>query len=222
MPGKKFYVSLAAILACFLGLHLLHRNPVVVVATNLERLPPALAGFQGHDNPFETAVMEELAPDASLSRSLVPPSGSRLAPMFLYVGYYGTAKGGRTAHNPYACYPAAGWSIVSDGRVEVYYQGQDEPASVNEIVIKRGLESQVVLFWYQSRCNHIVHSGFQQNLNRFFSRLLHGRDDGAFVRLSADAGEDVGRARRQLASFAERLIPQLAAHWPEEREVKGQ
>ncbi len=219
MPRKSFYISLVLLAGVYALLHLLERGPVVVAARNLGRLTAHIAGYDGTDFAFEDRVMEELDPDDTLSRRYVPGTGD-LQPIVLYVGYYGTAKGGRTGHNPYACYPGAGWGVVSDERVPVDFAGRT--VSVNEIVVKRGLETQVVLFWYQSQRDRIIARGLQQNLNRFCNRLLHGRDDGAFVRLSADAPEQVAPVSNQLRRFASQLMPLLAANWPAEREVSGE
>jgi EpsI family protein len=217
VPAKRFFVSLALLAGFYLLLSSLERGPVMVAAKNLDRLPHTIADYQGTDYTFEAAVMEELDPDVSVSRQLLPPEGSGLTPLFLYVGYYGTAKGGRTGHNPYACYPGAGWAIISNERVEVPFGGRQ--VQVNQIVVRRGSEEEVVLFWYQSAGDRIIVSGLQQNLNRFFGRILHGRDDGAFVRLSAPVTGEVGPVSEQLRSLAAQLMPELSRYWPQEREV---
>lgn len=215
MPKKSFLVSLAILAAFYALLSALERAPVVVAARNLSGLPTEIAGWRGSDFSFEDRVMKELDPDDTLSRRYASPSGG--PPIVLYVGYYGTAKGGRTGHNPYACYPGAGWGIVSDERVEVSFRGR--PVKVNQIVVRQGGEEEVVLFWYQSRGDRIVARGLQQNINRFLGRLLEGRDDGAFVRLSRPSGGDAAATSRLLRGFAAELMPQLAAHWPQEREA---
>jgi EpsI family protein len=215
MPKKSFLVSLALLAGLYLLLGALERGPVVVAARTLSGLPTTLAGCRSSEFRFEDRVMKELDPDDTLSRQYAPLSGGR--PIVLYVGYYGTAKGGRTGHNPYACYPGAGWAIVSDARVEVSFGGR--PVKVNQIVVRRGSEEEVVLFWYQTQGENVAARGLQQNLNRLKQRLLYGRDDGAFVRLSTESAGDSTGASRKLRRFAAELMPQLSAHWPLETEV---
>jgi len=216
MPKKSFFVSLIVLVGFYFVVGALERGPVVVAARTLGALPRTIAGYRSEDFSFEDRVMKELAPDDTVSRRFFPASGG--VPIVLYAGYYGTAKGGRTGHNPYACYPGAGWGITEDERVQVPFAGRG--VAINQIVVKRGGEREVVLFWYQSQRDHVVAKGLQQNLNRFWNRVANGRDDGAFVRLSADVvGDDAGPVKEQIQRFAAALMPQLAAHWPVEKEA---
>ena len=78
-------------------------------------------------------------------------------------------------------------------------------------------QRRLVLFWFQSHRNSGMVNALQQTLDRLFGRLLDGRADGAFVRLSTpldDGGESTARSR--LMSVATRLEPVIAQHWPEE------
>ena len=216
MPRKSVIISLVLLAALYGLLHATERGAVVVAEKNLQAVPAELLGYRGVDFRFEEKVMKDLAPDDTVSRHYAPPASGR--PIMLYAGYYGTAKGGRTGHNPYACYPSAGWVILSDKTVEVPFGGRG--AGVNQIIVKRGIEEECVIFWYQSQRDHIVVAkSIGQNVNRFWNRLLNGRDDGAFVRLSAPTEGNVEGCSKELRRFASALMPQLAAHWPREREA---
>jgi EpsI family protein len=156
-------------------------------------------------------VEDELRADINLQRLYVHPTGNAV---WLYVGYYGTARGGRPEHTPRGCYTGAGWGIESSRRLEVDPNGV---LRVNEYVVERDGERQLVHFWYRSHRKTGLLGGMDQNLDRLVGRLLEGRADGALIRLSTPlaAGDEVA-ARGRLLAFAATLDPLLAARWPDE------
>jgi EpsI family protein len=188
------------------------RAPLVVDAAALASLPSEIEGWRARDVPLESTVERELRADFNLQRVYASPSGEAI---WLYVGYYGTARGGRPAHTPRGCYTGAGFGIESARRVDV------DPASglrLNEYIVERGGERQLVHFWYRSHRRTGLLGGLDQNIDRLIGRLWQGRADGALVRLStALRGGDESVARARLVSFAMRLDPLLAERWPIER-----
>jgi EpsI family protein len=75
-----------------------------------------IAGFKATEDSFSDAVYKELNADMHVYRHYRSDDGRQVD---LYIGYYGTAKGGRTPHNPYGCLPGAGWGIVEDQRIDL-------------------------------------------------------------------------------------------------------
>ena len=133
--------------------------------------------------------------------------------IWLYVGYYGTARGGRPEHTPWVCYPAAGWAIESAREVTL------DPASglrANELVVGSEGERRLVLFWYRSEERTGITGGVALSLSHLRDRLLRGRADIALVRVSTPIDGDETAARSQLVGFAAEIDRQLAAHWPRE------
>jgi len=117
MSNKSFYISLILLLTTITGAFLIsRRGDPVVVATNLENLPMEIAGFKATEDFFSEAVYKELNADKHVYRHYRSEDGRQVD---LYIGYYGTAKGGRTPHNPYACLPGAGWGIIEAHKVQL-------------------------------------------------------------------------------------------------------
>src|SRR5665811_1355673 len=109
ISNKTYGICLVSLFTTLLIAGLLSIRPKPVIArTNLEYLPKEIAGYKGVDDTFPEAVNRELNADKQLYRHYRSSDGSQID---LYIGYYGTAKGGRTGHNPYACLPGAGWAI---------------------------------------------------------------------------------------------------------------
>jgi EpsI family protein len=188
------------------------RPPLRVDASPLEGLPLQLGGWSAVDVPLEDEVTSMLRADYNVQRAYLHPLGDSV---WLYVGYYGTDRGGRPEHTPGACYRAHGWDI---GEHRVLELDPDGKLRVNEFVVEKDGRRDLVHFWFQSYRTPSLTGGLDQTLDRLVGRLLHGRADGSLVRLSTELGpgRDEATARSRLAQFAVVLEPQLAAHWPQE------
>lgn len=192
------------------------RPGLAVDPARLGTTPHEIGVWSGQDNPLASGVEDVLQADYHLKRTYVGPTGE---PLWLYVGYYGTSRGGRPEHTPRGCYTGAGWGIADSRVVE------SDPGSglrVQEYVVERDRERRLVHFWYRSHRRTGMVGGLDQNLDRLLGRLLDGRADGALIRLSTpiEAG-DLVAARGRLVSFASRLDPLLADRWPDERPFGG-
>jgi EpsI family protein len=210
------FKSTLAILVVALGLVLgvSSRGVPVVLHTNLEKLPLQIAGFQGREDSFSKEIYDVLQSDLNVYRHYRSPQGKELS---LYIGYYGTAKGGRTGHNPYACLPGAGWGIVESGEVEVRPSYQPQGVRVNYVVSSKDGVNNVMLHWYQSTGTRVLATGLQQNIQRFRGRVFLNRDDGAFVQVSTLVGDQgIPTAREMVQGFAREVLELLPAYWPVE------
>jgi EpsI family protein len=187
------------------------RPGLVVDAARLESLPREIEHWRAEDVPLGDTVEAELRADANLQRVWLHANAE---PIWMYVGYYGTQRGGRPEHTPRGCYSGAGYGIEATRVVEV---DLDRGLRVNEYVVEREGERQLVHFWYQSNRRTGLLGGIDQNLDRLVGRLGEGRADGALIRLSTRLldGDETG-ARSRLIAFGAVLDPMLAERWPEE------
>lgn len=177
-------------------------------ARSLSTLPYAIAGFRGRDIPLESTVEAELRADANVQRAYVHPATGDL--VWLYLGYYGTARGGRPEHTPRGCYTGAGWAIT-EARV---VPGGAGP--VNEYLVQKDGERRLVHFWYRSWRTPAMTGGIDQNLDRMAGRLLAGRADGALIRVSTPITSSAEAARSRLAAFERELAALVGERWPVE------
>lgn len=216
MPNKTFTLSLAMLLLAISTVAALSSRSVpVVVQTNLEKLPMVISGYTATEDSFSDAVYNELNADKNIYRHYKSQNGDQLD---LYIGYYGTAKGGRTGHNPYACLPGSGAAIVDTGIVQLKQTATGKSVPVNYVLSRMNGANTVMLHWYQTAGKTVVSTGLSQNIERFTGRILHNRNDGAFVRITANcADEDVPKTRQRVVGFAEVVLNQLPDYWPEER-----
>jgi EpsI family protein len=174
-----------------------------------------ISGYTATEDSFPEEVYRELNADKHVYRHYRSPGGDQVD---LYIGYYGTAKGGRTGHNPYACLPGAGSAIIETGRSYLRQPGSSSPVAVNFVLARKNDSNTIMLHWYQTRGNTVVSTGLKKNLQRFVGRVLYNRNDGAFVQITASAADaDVRNARKRVEQFAGAVLDQLPAYWPVER-----
>ncbi len=217
---KFFSVTVLLMISSLLITTLIsNRGVPAVIAFNLEKIPMELDGFNGQRDLFPQRVYDALNADENVYRHYRSAQGDQVD---LYIGYYGTAKGGRTGHNPYGCLPGAGWGIIISEKLPL--DSVDQPNDkkkkifINHILARQGDKFVNMFYWYQTRGNRIIDSGIQQNIDRFLSRLLDNRNDGAFVQISTFSKEDTIESARELGrSFAVKIMTLLPSYWPIEK-----
>ncbi len=182
-------------------------------ASALAALPMRIDVYDGIDVSLESTVESLLRADFNLQRAY-HGAGSLV---WLYVGYYGTARGGRPEHTPRGCYTGAGWGIESARTLRASPEGA---LRVREFLVERDGERRLVHYWYRSRRRTGMVGGWDQNVDRLVGRLTSGRADGALIRISTPLGDgdEVG-ARGRLLGFASVLDPLIAERWPVESEA---
>jgi EpsI family protein len=210
-------LTLLAVVA--LGSWALRMRPgMQVEAETLSALPLEIGGWRGHEIPMQGDVEAMLDADYNVQRAYVHPAAGFV---WLYVGYYGTERGGRPEHTPWACYPSNGWTIELSDVVRVSGPGGRE---ANELVVSKDGERRLIHFWYQSFRRNGLLGGLDQTLDRLANRVLNGRADGSLVRLSTPIRSDevLETARSRLIGFGREVEPGLDRHWPSEVVVAAQ
>lgn len=179
--------------------------------------PMQLGEWQGVQHPpFSDRVLEVLGLDDYLTRLYVIPDKARVD---LYIGYWRSQQQGGAIHSPQNCLPGAGWEPVSQRTLSFADpRSPSAPAlNVNRYVIRKGLDRQLVLYWYQSR-GRVVGSEYWSKIYLVLDAARYNRTDAALVRLvvpvvgqSADAE---AQAERQAIEFATVLLPALSTYLP--------
>lgn len=161
--------------------------------TRFASLPGTLNGWQSVDLEIEESVSEMLAADHNVQRAYLHP---HRYVVFVYVGYYGTRRGGTPEHTPDVCYPAQGWTVVEATDRTI---GGAAGFDVREFVVEKEGERRLVHFWYRTSHRTGITSIARLRLAHFWGRITRNRGDGALVRLSTRIeGDDVDGARSRL------------------------
>lgn len=188
------------------------RPPLHADYAPLATLPMDVGSWSGTPVPLETDVERMLDADYNLQRAYLNPERNQV--VWLYVGYYGTERGGHPEHVPSQCYPSGGWTIERRGALVI---DPEHGLEANEFVVSQRGELRLVHFWYRSSHRTGMLGGMDVRMDHLRGRFSDGRADGALVRLSTPfdpAREDEARSR--LMAFARQVDPLLAERWPRE------
>jgi EpsI family protein len=161
------------------------------------------------------------------SAELTSPDASRFtlhaSALWLYVGYYKSQRTGVTYHSPLNCLPGSGWSIMSrdvvpltvnhGGRGQTQPFAAPSPIRVNHVVIQKGLEKQLILYWYQDR-GRIVTSEYWAKGYLLWDAMTRNRTDGALVRLSIPVESTTDEALAMAEAFLRDTFPLLTEYLP--------
>jgi EpsI family protein len=189
----------------------------VPVRESLANFPIYLNAWDGRPLPdFDAKILGVLGVDEYLNRMYTtvgkPPVG-------LYVGYYQSQRQGDTMHSPLNCLPGAGWLPISQKRTEINVSDAQGPRTilVNNFIIEKGLDRQVVLYWYQSH-GRVVASEYWGKVYTVVDAVRLNRSDGALVRLvvpiPSNAPGGVEAAEAAGIAFAQAIFPQLGRYLP--------
>ena len=190
------------------------RPALVVDPAPLASLPRQIGSWRSVELPLDSAVESILRADFNIQRAYVGDAAAPRSPIWLYIGYYGTQRGGRPEHTPRGCFTGAGWEIAAASVIGA----EDGERRINEYYVERDGERQLVHFWYRSARSTGLVGGFDQRFDQILGRLESGRADGALIRLSTPLGSgDDADARARLLALGRELDRQLAQYWPVER-----
>jgi EpsI family protein len=186
--------------------------------TDIESLPMQFDGWTGGNaSPFSPQILAILGVDHYISR-YYRRAGQRV--IGLYVGFYESQREGDTMHSPLNCLPGAGWIPMSKRTATITAFDGARKANrdlvVNRIIIEKGLDRQLVLYWYQSH-GRVVASEYWGKIYTVVDALRYNRTDAALLRVTTPLGEDGDEqaAEARAVAFVQALFPRLAGYLPE-------
>jgi len=190
-----------------LGWQMMLGPQLEVDPTPLQDVPLRIGRWESRMIPMDAAVEAELRADFNLQRAYAAHFEE---PVWLYIGYYSTRRGGRPEHTPRGCYTGAGWGIEASRIVEI---DRTNRLRATEYLIEQDGQRRLVQFWYRSHRRTGILGGLDQNIDRLLGRLLDGRADGALIRISTPiTQDDTTAARSRLFAFAVELDPIIGEH----------
>jgi len=207
------------------GILLLLSAGVIAKASRIEDVPPRqsfnqfplqIAGWRGQDTArFSPEVMKVLGADDYLSRFY----SARQRTVGFYIGYYKSQRQGDTMHSPLNCLPGAGWQPLEKSYLPIQVtdaNGAQSEITVNRYVIEKGLEQQVVLYWYQSH-GRVIANEYRSKIVMVYDAARLNRSDAALVRVtSSRLGSDEGlqNAEERAVEFVKTMFPLLGNYLP--------
>ncbi len=179
--------------------------------------PMELDNWQGRaESPLDEKTLSILGVNDYLTRTYV--NGQAAAG--LYVGYWASQRQGDSIHSPLNCLPGAGWEPVSKSLLDVAVKDGDASVmrriTVNRYVVQKGLNRDLVLYWYQSQ-GRVVASEYLSKMYLVADAIRTHRTDAALVRVTVHVGtgdDAERRAERDGADFVATLFSKLSPYLP--------
>ena len=208
--GVRWWVTAGLLAGASVLLHTVNHGEQVVPRRPLRELSYQMGRWQGTEQPIEERLVQAVGVSEYTNR-LYESRGS--LPVQLYIGYYASQRTGDTIHSPKNCLPGAGWDPLQSGYASIILP-DGRRMVVNEYLIAKGLDKQMVFYWYQGR-GRVVASEYWGKFWMVADALTRHRTDGALVRLVTPLNDGEGPARERLVGFTQQLFPQLGELIPD-------
>lgn len=214
----RVIVVVGLLLAASIAVARADRHEETPLGLPFSLFPMELGEWRGEQlPPFADNVLAVLGLDDYLSRNYTRPDRTVAN---LYVGYWKSQRQGDTMHSPQNCLPGAGWTPASQALLTFPDPRNPSapPLTVNRYVIQKGLEKQLVLYWYQGR-GRVVGSEYWSKIYLVLDAARYNRTDAAIVRIVVPVGmnDPAGESKAEEAAlhFINELMPALGRFLPE-------
>jgi EpsI family protein len=193
------------------------QDEAVQLRAPFERFPMQFGEWKGvRQPPFDDQIVKLLGVDDYLTRAYFDPARAGVG---LYIGYWASQRQGDTMHSPLNCLPGAGWEPVARNTVAIDVSGYGGGSQivVNRYLVQKGLDRQVILYWYQSH-GRVIASEYWSKVFLVTDAVRLNRTDASIVRVIAPiadgSSEAATRAERDATRFIQQMFPSLDGFLP--------
>ena len=177
----------------------------------LSDFPMTIGCWSGELDHFDDWVYEKTGVDDSILSQFYDPSGNYVQ---LYIGYYESQREGDIIHSPRNCMAGGGWNIVETSRINLTVPSHPHNSvKVIYLLTQKGMEKQIVLYWYHSR-GRVISSEYYQKIYLVIDSITRQRTDGSFVRLISPVKVGEKQTLEVLKGFAADLFPIIEEYIP--------
>ena len=176
--------------------------------------PMKIDGWNGSQSSLDVNVQVALGADEYLLANFVNETDNTVVNLF--TAYYHSITDGSGTHSPEVCIPGGGWEVSRWQQQTVSAAGSGEEFKVNRAIIQKGTDLRLVYYWFEQRGKKFA-SEYAFKLDTVKESLLHGRSDGALVRLitTIAPGEAEAVAEQRLQSFIKPMSSVMPRFLPE-------
>jgi EpsI family protein len=210
--------ALAMLLTAWGLLRLFYQGEQILAKKPFAEFPLTIAErWQGKEFDLEQNVLDVLKLSDYIMRAYVPTNGQSSPLVWLYVGYHQSQRAGATYHSPKLCLPGAGWQLVELDQVSVPVEGRI-PITINKVLTQKGLDKQVVLYWYHDR-GRVIANEYWAKSYMIWDAITQHRTDGSLVRISVPVTTTSEAAYQQGLVFLRDFWPILQEYMPVEDRI---
>ncbi|MGH9700825.1 MAG: exosortase C-terminal domain/associated protein EpsI [Candidatus Acidiferrales bacterium] len=207
------YLPVALLLAATAGV-LLARSKAEHVPPHeaLSAFPAAIGDWQGTDVPITQNELDVLGPGDFMMRNYqrLPAEPA----VNLFIAFFPSQRSGDSIHSPQNCLPGAGWTPVEKSHISVV-RPDGSVMRVNKYVIAKGLDRQLVYYWYQAH-GRVTPSEYWAKAYLVSDAIRMNRTDGAMIRIVTPIVREGGEkeAETRALGFAHLVLPLLDRYIP--------
>src|SRR5581483_3743726 len=206
----RLLVTIFMLLGAIFLLKKLSHGEAVSPHQPLRELPWNFGRWHGRELPLEPRIVAAAGVDDHVSRVY---DDGMADPIMLYVGYYRSQRTGDTIHSPKNCLPGSGWEPAQSGKISVPMP-DGSSIVVNEYLVEKRLDRQLVLYWYQAR-GRVIASEYWGKVWMVVDAMTRHRTDGALVRISTPVRSGNEKAQARATEFVQLLYPRLNEFIPD-------
>jgi exosortase D (VPLPA-CTERM-specific) len=187
------------------------RATVAIDRQPLALFPMEIEGWKGRTARLEPDIARVLGADDYLVANYVSNTGQQID---LLMTYYKSQTEGSGIHSPQVCLPGGGWEVSQWRQKQLQIPGET-PLGVNRAIIQKGLERQLVYYWFEMRGTTTTND-YVAKLLSLRDTIAKGRSDGGLVRLVTPiaTSESIEAADQRLAKFFSLIRPSLPKYYP--------
>ncbi len=217
IPAARGIIIAALIGTGVTAAYLLTPSPerVVVDRDSFTLFPNQIGDWQGLSSPLEADVVATLGANDYVHTTYASPNAA--APVNFFSAWYEKQTEGSGIHSPEVCLPVGGWEVFSIDPTPITIEGTVYGSfTVNRAVIQKGLEKQLVYYWFEQRGKRMTND-YAAKASVVYDSLTMGRTDGALVRFVTPIlpGETDAEADARMQDFMSELLPRLPRFIPE-------
>ncbi|MCF8107693.1 MAG: EpsI family protein [Desulfohalobiaceae bacterium] len=212
MPKYRAIILALLFLSGAVLVQALARDGSTPISRPLDRMPDTIGPWRASGSQaMGEDIVDVLGVDDYIFRNYQAAQGQTIN---VYVSYFSHTDRTKGYHSPLNCMPGSGWEIARTESLSLAVRGSPQQARVNRLLLQKGAEKQVSLYWYQVR-GRILHNEYLERIYRVIDSIFKNRTDGAFIRLIAtNTNQDLQQDTAMLKDFAARLIPVLREFLP--------
>ena len=175
--------------------------------------PRELDGWSGSTQELQPGIARILGADDYLAALYSRPGEAE--PVDFFLSWYASQTEGAQIHSPEVCLPGAGWEVFRIEPMTVPLPGTATGSvHLNRVVIQKGLERQLVYYWFQGRGRQFT-GDFVARFANMADSVTLGRTDGGLVRAITPIGEDgVAAADARLRRFLAASVDEIPRFIP--------
>jgi EpsI family protein len=205
----RLWVTAGILLGASLLMHTVSHGEPVVPRQPLHELPYTISNWTGQERPLQDQEVQAVGVSDYTNRIYFERTD---APVGLYIGYYASQRTGDTIHCPEELSTRI---RMGPHRVWVRYNcdAGGRNIVVNEYVVQKDQDKQLVFYWYQSR-GRVIAGEYAGKFWMIADAISRNRTDGSLVPVITPMNDGEANARSRLVGFTQIVFPQIDAMLP--------